>query len=101
MRARGETGALRVGYQVAADLGAWEMILAPRLPRAYLFRAVVTREHPYWITQEPLDISLTVATVEWLWRGVTIVRDGHYITVELAERPIVSERPQAMNPLTG
>lgn len=97
MRARGEAGALRVGYQVAADLGAWEMVLAQRLPRAYLFRAVVTREHPYWITQEPLDLSLTVATVEWLWRGVTVTRDGAYVTVELAERPIVSERSQTTN----
>lgn len=92
LRASGPSGTLRVGYQVAAELGHWEMVLAAQLPRTFTFSATVQREHAYWITQEPLDLVLTLGTAEWLWRGITLKREGPRVIVDLAERPIVSDR---------
>lgn len=92
MRASGTAGVLRVGYQVAADLGEWHMVLAPRLPLTYAFRASVLSEHDYWITQEPLDLVVQIGTAEWLWRGVEVRREGDTVTIDLHERPIVSVR---------
>lgn len=92
MRASGTTGVLRVGYQVAADLGAWHMVLAPRLPLTYVFRATVLSEHDYWITQAPIDLAVQVGSAEWLWRDVQLQRTGDAIVVDLHERPIVSPR---------
>lgn len=94
LRASGPAGTLRVGYQVAAELGAWDMELAAqRLPPTFIFHAAVRREHAYWITQEPLDLVLSLGSAEWLWRGVVVGRaPGGRIRIELTERPIVSER---------
>lgn len=101
MRASGTAGALRVSYQVAADLGAWEIVLAPRLPRVFTFSGTVLREHTYWITQAPLDLVLSLGSSEWLWRGVTVTRAGDKIHIELTERPIVSERAPTAPLATG
>ena len=92
MRASGTSGALRVGYQWAADLGAWEMAPDRAVPKAYALRSTIIQRHAYWITQEPLDLALTFGATEWLWRGVAVMTDGDEITVILAEKPIVCER---------
>lgn len=92
MRATGNEGTLRVGYQVAAELGRWEMAQAPQVPRTFRFTAQVEREHAYWITQKPLDLVLSLGTAEWLWRDIVVERKGDRVEITLSERPIVSER---------
>ena len=92
MRASGSSGELRVGYQQAARLGAWTLTLEPRLPRAFTFRSMIQTEHPYWMTQAPMDLAVALGTVEWLWRGVDLRRSGNEVTAVLTERPIVDER---------
>lgn len=91
MRASGPSGVLRAGYQWAADLGAWE--IAPHAaPATFTLRAHVLTQHDYWMQQDSLDVAILLGRVEWLWRGVTVHRDGDTVTVLLTERPIVSER---------
>lgn len=92
MRASGTAGVLRVGYQVAADLGAWHIAIAPRLPLTYVFHATVLSEHDYWITQAPLDLAVQVGSAEWLWRDVHAARVDGAIRIDLHDRPIVSQR---------
>lgn len=80
-----------MGYQEAAALGAWRM-----LPEGdgFRFTARVVSEHPYWITQEPLDLSISVGRTEWLWRGVSVRRSGEDCVIHLVERPIIEGRPK-------
>ena len=92
MRASGKAGSLRVGYQIASRLGEWSITLAPVLPMTAMLRARIRDEHPYWSTQRPIDVVLVLGTVEWIWRGVTVSRDGDSIVVMLHERPIVEAR---------
>lgn len=94
MRATGPSGTLRAGYQWAADLGTWEIAAAsePGKPAAFAFSSRITRQHDYWIEQETLDLSLAIGSTEWLWRGITVSRDGTSVSVVLTERPVVSER---------
>ena len=91
LRATGPSGALRVGYQWAADLGAWKMAPSENRPTAFTLTARITRHHSYWMEQGPLDLALTFGRCEWLWRDVEVMRDGDVVSVILAERPIVSE----------
>ena len=96
MRASGLSGELRVGYQQAARLGAWSIELEPRIPRECTLRARVLSEHPYWITQQPLDVVVLLGNrVEWLWRDVQVARAEDGIVVTLSDRPIVDERREA------
>lgn len=93
MRASGTAGALRVGYQWAADLGAWEMTPDPISRVAFVLRSTIVDRHDYWLHQAPIDLVLALGTTEWLWRDVALVRgDDDAISVVLAELPIVSER---------
>lgn len=89
MRASGSSGVLRVGYQVAATLGAWSLVLEHRLPRVFTLRAAVLTEHAHWITQRPIDLVVHLASVEWIWRDIALERDGQDIVVHVTERPIV------------
>ena len=91
LRATGPSGALRVGYQWAADLGAWTLAPSESRPKAFALTSRITRHHSYWIDQGPLDLALTFGRCEWLWRDVEVRRDGDTVLVVLAERPIVSE----------
>ena len=92
MRASGRVGALRVGYQLAATLGAWDIEQASEIPRAFVFRSSILSEHAHWITQQPLDLVLAIGTVEWLWRDIALERSGDDVSVALTEVPIVSLR---------
>ncbi len=91
-RARGPSGSLRVGYQVAAELGAWEIVIEPKIPRTYAFRAVLLTQHDYWSQQRPLDLVLALGATEWTWRGVEPAHEAGAITLELHALPVISER---------
>lgn len=92
LRASGPAGCLRVGYQWAADLGAWT--LEPDADHCGAFRlvAALRRTHAYWFDQAPIDLVLTLGNTEWIWRGVEVERGPQGVSVVLAERPIVSDR---------
>jgi len=96
VRVSGPAGEVRFGYQTAIRLGAWELVLEAKLPRAYTFRAVVLHTHDYWSTQTPLDLVVAVGTTEWVWQGVLPKLEmGDRLVVEIGERPQVRERAMA------
>lgn len=87
---RGPAGEIRVGYQVAAQFGAWE--IAPKIvagPDVLLFKAAVKSVDQYWFTQEPLALTVRVGRTRWTWEGeaVTVVRDGSTLHADLKGKP--------------
>ena len=90
MRVSGVGGTLRVGYQEAATLARWEIV--PLGTGAYVFHGRVASAHPFWATQGPLDLVLTVGQTEMAWRGaVPSAAEGEDVTATLAQRPTVTE----------
>lgn len=89
MRATGNYGELRVGYQRAARLGSWTLEATPS--RAFAFSANITEKHDYWATQGPLDLVLVLGHTEWIWRGIVPTPLNEHVRCEVKERPIVSE----------
>lgn len=92
LRASGEAGELRVGYQVAARLGDWEVLADAAGPR--ILRAVVVSEHKAWVGHRPLDLVLMLGRTLWVWRGLRPVVCNGMVEVELSERPEVTEHAQ-------
>ncbi len=90
LRASGDDGELRVGYQRAARLGDWSLVVVQRVPRAFRLRAAVTETHAYWITQGPMDLVLVLGHTEWVWRGVMVAPVDGYVDLDITERPEVA-----------
>lgn len=91
-RLAGGRGELRVGYQVAATLGPWEVALCDGPgPRVFTCRTRVTDEHGLWMSQGGFDLALRLGQAELVWRSVQPSRDGEALTVELRGRPTVTE----------
>jgi hypothetical protein len=67
LQVTGLRGELRVGYQVAAELGPWRLALAPQLPRRYTVRAAIVAVSAYWLHQQPLTLALEVGPDVWSW----------------------------------
>ena len=76
----GFSGRVRYGYKVAADVGAWRLKLAPRLPRCYDLTAELTEPPGYWLTKRPLTLMLDVAGASWEWHGVDLAVNGTTVT---------------------
>lgn len=93
MRAKGDSGELRVGYQCAAHLGSWTLEAVTASTPTFVLRAEVIDKHDYWSTQGPLDLALMLGRhTEWVWRHVVNTPLGDSVKVTLSERPIVTER---------
>lgn len=98
VRLTGTEGTLRVGYQTAADLGAWELALLPVLPRAYRCSAVVRGLSEYWLAQAPISLRLEIGGQTWTWTDVTphLSADGvARITLTLTRAPVVAQTAPA------
>jgi hypothetical protein len=71
---RGQTAELRVGYEIAACLGRWEMT---RNGRGFHLSAPVIHQNLYWLTAGyPLDLCVMVGRSSWRWRNVTVSGDN-------------------------
>lgn len=93
-RMAGATGALRVGYQVAAVIGAWAIELTQTPQRVFQFRGVVADVDTHWMQEnarDGFDLAVALGNAELLWRGVRIAIDGTILTATLTDRPIVTE----------
>lgn len=95
MRVTGRSGSLRVGYQVAADLGMWSFELIDLTPRRFACAATITRRVPHWFRvgeTDGFDLVLTLGGSDLVWRGLrTVTADSTRLSVELSERPEVIE----------
>ena len=85
----GYRGELRVGYQVAAELGKWKLDLEPTLPRRYAVAADVLATSDYWLSERPLMLRLDVGADVWTWQPVEPVVDGGKLTVAVTGVPAI------------
>lgn len=100
MKVTGQRGELRVGYQVAARLGSWEIVPGPHA--AFQLTATIHDEHEVWSGQPgPKDLVLSLGSAEWSWSGVSPERRGEHVVVVLTERPAVTVRAQTRNEAQG
>jgi len=91
MTVSGHAGELRVGYQVAAQLGTWSMELAHRPLVAEISARVLTR-HAYWCEERPMDLIVAVGLSQWTWRDVSPAFDGpDRCRVRLMGKPHIQE----------
>ncbi len=86
MRITGAGGALRVGYQTAARLGAWTLT---QNRTQYELRAEVADIDTFWYPQRPMSVSLQMGSRRWEWAHVDPTRE-HPITVALQGAPRIT-----------
>lgn len=68
---KGRGGAVRVGYQVAATLGAYT--LSPSGPGEWQVEASVASADAFWLSQPAAQtLELAVGQQRWVWRGVAL-----------------------------
>lgn len=83
---RGQTAELRVGYEIAACLGRWEMT---KDGRGFHLSASVIHQNLYWLTTGyPIDLCVTVGRSSWRWRNV-VVTGGDPVIVTGQGKPEV------------
>lgn len=82
----GKRGRIKVGYQVAADLGAFT--LAPTGPGEWSISASVTQADAFWLSQDTgRTLELEVGSQRWVWRTVSLVVDGNAVSGTASGRP--------------
>lgn len=86
MRASGQSGELRYGYQVAARTGIWTIESGDR---GFMFTAPIVDADDVWMSMRPLDLVLALGQVEWIWRDVAPTISGALAHVTLTRRPDV------------
>lgn len=75
---KGKGGALRVGYHVAATLGAYA--LAPAGAGEWSVEASVASADAFWLSQPAVQtLELAVGQQRWIWRGVALAVDGSVV----------------------
>lgn len=87
MKVSGTRGRLLHGYQQAATIDRWSLVAPERPDQPATVKARLEAVDEFWFDRRPLDLVLSVADVEWTWRGVTVVRDGRVLQVEVVGRP--------------
>ena len=89
LRVTGLSGQLRVGYQVAAELGPWRLELAPQLPRQYEVHARVYRTDAYWLSERPMTLTLDVGSDVWAWAVAEPEVGGHELMAIATGTPAI------------
>lgn len=84
---RGREGRIKVGYQVAAELGSFR--LSPATPGEWHIEASVATADEFWLTQDGTrTLELTVGTQRWIWRNADrLVVDGGAVKGTVVGRP--------------
>lgn len=83
---RGHRGRIKVGYQVAAQLGAFS--LTPLTPGAWQVEASITEVDVFWMAQETArTLELEVGQQRWIWRAVDLVVDDGAVRGTVTGRP--------------
>lgn len=90
MKIVGTGGQLRVGYQVAAEVGRWTISASGYQPQiSFTIEARLTDRNEYWINQSPIALSLRMGNRKWTWENVTI--SGYMkIIGELSGSPFIT-----------
>lgn len=73
MQITGHGGHVRVGYHVAAEMGAWSLTQTRRTPvPQYEASADLVRVDSFWIQQSPIAVTFTIGQRAWSWMDVPI-----------------------------
>lgn len=74
---RGPAAELRIGHEVAACLGKWELT---RTETGFYLTAGVIHRNMFWLTAGyPIDLSVSVGRNSWRWRNVQVSGDDPLI----------------------
>jgi len=90
--AYGTSAQVRVGYKVAADLGAWTLDILGESFGAdnWEITADVLRADGYWLDHgNGFELRLQLARSWWCWRDVTVERFGDRVTIRGQGKPDV------------
>lgn len=90
--AYGTRAQVRVGYQVAADLGAWALDLLGTGfgTDEWEITADVLRADGYWLDHgDGFEVRLQLARSWWCWRDVAIERSGDRVMIRGKGKPEV------------
>jgi hypothetical protein len=80
---RGKHGRLKVGYRVAASLGAFEL-----LPGEWRVSASVESTDAFWLSQGAArTLELEVGRQRWIWRDVSLAVADGTVTGTVVGRP--------------
>ena len=92
MRASGQGGELRVGYQQAAQLGPWvlETSASPALPALrFTIEAPVSSVDQFWVTQAPMTLDLRFGRFHWVWDEVRPELVNGHVSVRVFGKPLI------------
>ena len=83
---RGRQGRLKVGYRVAASLGAFELL--PSAPGEWRVSAAVASVDAFWLSQSAArTLELEIGRQRWIWRDVSLAVAGDTVTGTVVGRP--------------
>lgn len=84
---RGREGRIKVGYQVAAELGAFR--LSRGAPGEWQIEAAVVSADDFWLTQDDTrTLEILVGTQRWIWRNADrLVVGGGAVKGTVTGRP--------------
>ena len=88
IEARGVSGELRAGYQLAARLGPWEMAQGQN---SVSLRATVHERFEPWWSWRPLDLALYIGGVEWSWRLEAFQLNALELVALFEQPPLVTK----------
>lgn len=81
----GESGEVKVGYEVAARLGRW------RLDGARL-EAQADDVNQFWIDSDgPFTVRLKMGRRYWVWKTVDLLDGGSPLSVRVHGAPVVQD----------
>lgn len=83
---RGQRGRIKVGHQMAAQLGAFT--LSPLTPGVWQVEAAVLSADAFWVSQDNRTLELEVGQQRWLWR------DAHLVVGDGTVHGTVNGRPE-------
>lgn len=91
MRAHGQKGELRVGYQRAASLGEWSFEAPDGIMPSTQFavHAQLRSLDGYWSLQRPMLLELNFGKYYWQWTDVTPEFNKSAVTVTVKGRPTI------------
>jgi hypothetical protein len=82
---RGQSGRIKVGYQMVATLTSYALV--PASAGVWTFEARASTVDPYWVTQRPQDVELVVGKQRWTWRNVALEIGGGTVRGTVTGKP--------------
>ena len=85
----GDSGKLKVGFQLAAKFASWNLTYHQEeigIPYAEI-SSTFSELNKFWITQAPLSIGLFMGKSWWVWENARLIQDGNKLSVRITGNP--------------